>query len=213
MSENAQNTETATKRSSKLMLGHSLGWWNGATLIALFCAAASAVAIMLTQYATIRLQTQEANDANLRIASLQKEGADARLEQERLKASFAWRTLGPGQADIFNRVLAMHPGSVNLWYVLGDPESAFLAAQYARIIGAANWQVAAAGANFTGIAFGITLAKTETTDGQVLSAALQKAGIEFSASDLPEPVFTSGATKIKEAPVLLIGSKRPAVYP
>ena len=125
MTNNTQNTTTATKRSSKLIFGHGLDWWNGATLIALFFAAASAAAVVLTQYATIRIQTQEANEANLRIASLQKEAADARLEQERLKATLAWRTLVPGKVAILSTVLERHPGTVNVWYVLGDPEAAF----------------------------------------------------------------------------------------
>lgn len=213
MIDNAKNTTTATKRSSKLIFGHGLDWWNGATLIALFFAAASAAAVVLTQYATIRIQTQEANEANLHIASLQKEAADAHLEQERLKATLAWRTLTPGKVSILSTILARHPGAVNVWYVIGDPESAFLAAQYCRVLAEAKWRVSSAAASFTGIAFGITVTDGDTADGQVLMDALHKAVILVSPGPLPPPVFTSGENKINDSPILMIGSKRPAIFP
>jgi len=147
-----------------------------------------------------------------RAAALEKEAATARLEQERLKASLAWRVLPPAQAAALEQRLASHPGSVNLWYTDGDPEALYLAIQFSKILENAKWKVLPAGANLSGIVFGIAAPDTTGADASALRAALHGAGIPFSTDPLPPVGFTIGATKGSGVPTLMIGSRPPAVF-
>lgn len=203
----------SSKRSSKVILGLDLYAWNRVMLLALAGAAIAAIIVGIAQAAIIRLQQRADVEQKVTIARLEKDAADARLEQERLKASFAWRTLDQATANALVTGLAPHPGTVNVWYTAGDPESMFFAIQFVRVLEAAHWKVAPAAANLSGLVFGIALNDATNVDGQSLSSALTSAGVEFSTGPIPPISFTSGARRVQGAPLLMIGSKKPAVFP
>jgi hypothetical protein len=150
--------------------------------------------------------------ANERAAQLEKDAANARLETERLKQTVAWRTIPPQVATTLENALAAKPGSVNLRYTDGDPESLYLAIQFSQIFTKAKWQVAPGSLKLNAIVFGIFLPDI-AGDGQSLRAAFSAANIAFTTEPLPasgSSVSFNVAT-ITGAPMLLIGSKPPAV--
>lgn len=150
--------------------------------------------------------------ANERARALEKDAAQARLEQERLKVSLAWRVLSQQEASALQASLAAHPGSVNLWYTQGDPESLYLAIQFDAVFRNAHWTVLPSGATLAGIVFGIAAPDATGSDAAALRAALHSARIEFSTDPLPPWQTTIGATRNPVLPTLMIGSRRPAVF-
>lgn len=150
--------------------------------------------------------------ANERAAALEKEAQTARLEQERLKATLAWRVISNQEATALQNALAAHPGSVNLWFTQGDPESMYLAIQFSTILQNAHWTVLPAGATLAGIVFGIAAPDANSADAMSLRAALHGAGFAFSTDPLPPWQSTIGATRNAAFPTLMIGSRRPAVF-
>jgi hypothetical protein len=69
---------------------------------------------------------ETAGNALVRAAELEKEASLAKLETEKIKLVVAWRTISPETALELEKILAANPGSVNLRYMDGDPESWFL---------------------------------------------------------------------------------------
>jgi hypothetical protein len=152
--------------------------------------------------------------ANERASALEKEAADARLEQERLKATLAWRVLLPGQAQILQRGLEGHVGSVNLWYTSGDPESLFFAIQFAKIFESARWNVSFAAASISnGLVWGIAAPDADGADALALRTVLKGTSLGFSTDPIPPPGMLLGGNRILNAPVLMIGSRRPTIFP
>jgi hypothetical protein len=60
--------------------------------------------------------------ANERTALLEREAAQARAEQERLKATMAWRRITAAQFETLNRILRGHPMKVWVSSLSDDPE-------------------------------------------------------------------------------------------
>ncbi len=88
-----------------------------------------------------------------------------------------------------------------------------LAFQFSTILQSAHWTVFAAGATLGGIVFGIAAPDSNGTDALSLRGALQGAGFAFSTDPLPPWQATIGATRNAAFPTLMIGSRRPAVFP
>jgi multidrug efflux pump subunit AcrA (membrane-fusion protein) len=166
-----------------------------------------------------------AAQANERAAALEKDAATARLEQEKLKATLAWRIVPLSEAVALQHALAGHPGTVNLWYTAGDPESLYLALQIGQILEKAGWKVNAGAVTLAGIVFGISTPpgtkngieiaspSTASTDLVALRGALRAAGIDFSEEPLPPIGSIMGSPEGTGSPILMIGSRRPAVFP
>src|SRR5215831_5748035 len=101
---------------------------------------------------------ERASQVEQRAADLEKEAASARLETEKLKAVVAWRIIPTESASQLEKALSDKPGSVNLRYTEGDPESLFLAIQLSNILSKAKWQIAAGSLKpANAILFGISL--------------------------------------------------------
>lgn len=146
-------------------------------------------------------------------ATANKAADDAKLQTEKIKQVVAWRTLSPTNATQLTRVLSEHPGSVNLRYTNGDPESLFFAIQLSKALSEAKWQVAAGSENSNSIIFGLILPSADTTDMGVLKSALSAAMIPFSTE--PPPNTGSSASfnvsTIPGAPTLMVGSRFPPI--
>ncbi len=152
--------------------------------------------------------------ANENTARLEREAASAKLETEKLKQVVAWRIIQPEAAAELEKILSGKPGSVNLRYTDGDPESLFLAIQISQILGKAKWQIAPGATKFANaIQFGIALPDSAGTDAQTLRKAFVAAKIAFSIGPLPPAGVMFGVANIPSAPTLMIGSRMPVHIP
>jgi hypothetical protein len=124
-----------------------------------------------------------------RLADAEKEAADARLETERLRAKYAWRTLGGEQMGAMINALRSSPSTVTISFVDGDIESAYFVNLLANAFRVAWWRVnlqaAAYGLNPW---YGIVLPRRE--DGgddrtELISRALSVAGIGHNFAPIP----------------------------
>jgi hypothetical protein len=150
--------------------------------------------------------------ANARAAELEKEAANARLETERIKEAVAWRVIPPESISELEKVLAAKPGSVNLRYMDGDPEALFLAIQISQILSKAHWKVAPGAVKpDNAIVFGIGLPDVAGVDVQTLRVAFSAAKVPFSTNALPPAGVSFSISTIEGAPILMIGSKKPAL--
>jgi hypothetical protein len=155
----------------------------------------------------------DAAKANEKAAGLQKEAAAARLETERLKGVVQWRALSTEEASLLENVLSEAPGSVNLRYVDGDPESLFLAIQFSHILEKAHWRVAPGATKLANaIVFGIALPDKDGGDAQTLRKAFSAAKLSFSTNSIPEGIQFL-VSSISGAPTLFIGSRTPPQFP
>jgi hypothetical protein len=81
------------------------------------------------------------NIADERIAEAERKTAEAKLETEKLKAQFAWRTLTPDQRTKLRSAISAKSGSIWVEYMNGDVESQYFADQFLRVFAEAKWQV------------------------------------------------------------------------
>ena len=87
--------------------------------------------------------------AKERAASLEKEAAQARAEQERLKQIVSWRVLSKEAGEKLVFLLAKNKALITLAYVGADPEVLGLAIQFSKIFEAAHWQVLSSAMTFS----------------------------------------------------------------
>ncbi|KAA3510077.1 hypothetical protein [Agrobacterium rosae] len=152
-----------------------------------------------------------ASDALVRAAALEKEAAFARLETEQLKTAVTWRTIPPEMGQKLGERLKLSPGGVNLRYIDGDPEALYLAIQISEIMTNAGWQVAPGAIKpINSIFFGISISQDASPTGQALKQAFTEAEISFSNDDI-QIGAAFNIQMLRNAPTLMIGSRRPAV--
>ena len=167
------------------------------------------------QTAAAQAESQRAGEAAAkaqeRAAQLEKEAAEARLETEKIKQAVTWRTIPAQVAATLENALTAHPGSVNIRYTDGDPESLVLAIQFSRIFSKANWRVASAALKLPGVIFGLDLPPDSSSDAQNLRNAFQAARIPLAFEPLPTMGLEFMAQSIPGAPTLIVGSKPPAL--
>jgi hypothetical protein len=162
------------------------------------------------EIATAKQQTAEANE---RTAQLAKEAAEARLEQERLKAQLAWRTIAPDVSAVLELTLREHPGKINLQWANGDTEAQFLAIQLANIFDRAHWEKRTAALNrFSGIAFGLRVfdlpGSPSPDDLANVRAAFTAVQIPFAGEMPPMPGGTTAFGNVmNDAPIIFVGTK------
>jgi hypothetical protein len=154
-----------------------------------------------------------AGNAVVRAAGLEKEAWAAKLETEKLKQVVVWRTLSPENAAELLKSLSAHPGSVNLRYTSGDPESLFFAIQLSKTLHEANWQVAPGSENSNLITFGVSLPGASSPDMDALRGAFSAAKIPFATETPPNTGSSVGfnIATIAGAPTLMVGSKPPPI--
>ena len=225
--ERPQIENAAFSKKDRRMFGFDLAWWNTAVLVSLALAAMAAVAVLVATRAVIMLQNQEAKDnsdaleryklevtakvaeSNERAANLEKEAADARLEQEKLKAQLAWQTMSRQAAETLTRRLSTKPGSVNVQYVANDPEAHAFAIQIANVFDSAGWTVALMGQTYAGAVFcGLWVPGPQTDETKLIREAITESGDSFSIDELP-PAAMGVGDSIPDAPILFVGTKPP----
>jgi hypothetical protein len=161
--------------------------------------AESAAAIEKAQADIAKAVTQTAK-ANERAAALEKEAANARAEQERLKAQLAWRRLTKEQHDFLVAALRPHATKLDLSHP-DDSEAALLASEIEQTLKEAGWTVS----NSTGFwapkpPIGIIVGQQSDTIPHPLAKALADAGFQI----IIEPGLPADQLK------LIVGVKPPA---
>jgi hypothetical protein len=91
-----------------------------------------------TAKADVAKANAEITEAKRQTAVLEKDAAEARLEQERLKAQLAWRSLSPAAFARLVEVLSSAKGSVVVGYIQHDPESLAFAIQIGKVFDRLN---------------------------------------------------------------------------
>jgi hypothetical protein len=169
-----RNTAKPTKMSSPVPVDPSLldwaerwypiSWWLlAAAGVITAVGACATVVFFILQWRTVKIRERQADwhiaqlgitaaqaneragKANERAASLEKDAAQARLEQEKLKQLLAWRTLSEAETASLSAALKNVSVSVSRWvslqFVRNDSESLYLAQQITRILEDAGWKV------------------------------------------------------------------------
>jgi hypothetical protein len=153
--DSAQAQTIVRAKMDSALLGHGSDWWNGAMLVSLALAAFIAFPVAMATAGVIVVQKREAVAAAERIASLEKETADARLEAERIKKEVAWRELNADTRAKLIAGLSTKPTSVTLVFVSGDAEATEYCAQFVSAFKQAGWKVQIVGRTFLGPPVGI----------------------------------------------------------
>lgn len=145
--------------------------------------------------------------ANARAAALENDAAQARLEQERLKAQLAWRTIAPVPAGNLTALLALKAAQVNIQYPSGDTEAEYLAIQFANLFEKAGWQVAMFSATIHGaVIWGLFIPDPAYDATPTIREAFTAVGIGFSTDALP-PAGMGFGNSFPNAPILFVGTK------
>jgi hypothetical protein len=151
-----------------------------------------------------------AEDAKMRAAQSQQDAEQARLEQEKLKAQLAWRSLTPEIAAQMTSRLSTSKHSVILAYVSNDPEALWLAIQFSKIFDAAKWKVIPQSRTYAGrLVFGISVSGRANTATSLLRRVLSESGVPFSTNKIPPPEMSIGDPNTKADVTLMVGSKAP----
>jgi hypothetical protein len=154
----------------------------------------------------------ELAEARKQTAMLEREASQARLEQLRLKALLAWRTLSPSAASALRSQLSATPAKINIEYVHSDVESQYFAVQIANTFVDARWNVAMVGVVYDGsLVFGMAVPDSRSPETVLVRKAFEATGIEFDARDVPRSARVHG-TRIDTSASIFVGSK-PAPSP
>ena len=167
-----------------------------------------------------------AEQANARGVMLMKEANEARLEQERLKAVLAWRTIPKtARTNIASR-LAQHVGTVTIAYIQNDPESIFFAVSIKEIFEEANniakqpiWHVSIEPRMYSDKAvFGLYISgQGNSVSTQAIQQAFSSQNIPFSPQHMPNqginvgPSLALGPIPLRTEALIVVGSKTPPV--
>ena len=172
-------------------------------------------AVARAEAATANEGAAKANEglgkAQEEIAIANKDAAEARLETARLQHAVAWRNLSPTMVSRLLDILKSHaPGTVNIQYVSGDPETLFFASQILNVFEGAHWQVAASSVNITNVlVFDVSIIDNPSPQTNLLRDAFTRAGIRFFAGQRPGSSWQSSGAEAPGAPTVLIGPRTP----
>jgi hypothetical protein len=175
----------------------------------------SRLVTLVKQEGTDRIEIANTNE---HAAELGKEAAEANVRAAEVMKATAWRGFTAQQASGLKAVLSRRPGKILLGWVVGDPESLYLAIQFNNLLHTANrkWDVAPdALSSPNSLVWGIWIpnepGSTEAT--QILRKAFTASGMQFKTGNLPKTVGIGWGVanpKVKERRALIFfGSKQP----
>jgi hypothetical protein len=205
MAEQAKNNQRGTMFG--LPIDTVSSWANALYLIALAVAAVASFVIFRVSSEKDRELARFRSESQERTAQLENDAEQAKLEQERLKARLAWRTLSPELRERLVAALAAHPSRLNIEYVANDTEAQYFAIQIAKSFEEAKWEIAMMQATHAGaVVFGVWIPNSPLTGAAEAQAAFKEAGISFSTEKPPESGLGFGG-RLPNTGKLLIGSK------
>jgi hypothetical protein len=158
--------------------------------------------------------TSKTEDAKAEAARANEAAANAKLEQEKIRAQLAWRTLNKDQFDSLVEAFKKHRGSINLVYGSNDSESQFLAIQFSKLFETAGWTISGSARTMPGIVFGILIPGKHSSRADVVRTEFTKVGIPFSMQDIPVnnpgiSIDMGSDRNIASDVTIFIGSKPP----
>jgi hypothetical protein len=180
---------------------------------------------------TARNTQQDADAANaaeklatlqLQLAAAEKDTAQARLDQEKIRSSLAWRTIAPAVRKQIATLLQNTGGSVTLAYVEHDPESISFALAIRQIFDDANvlahsdkWQIVPEPRVYArSVLFGLFISGPDRAVVDSIRKAFAAAQIPFFTRDTPNLGVEIGTLSQPPVPLttkalIMVGSKRP----
>lgn len=170
----------------------------------------------------IAAANEEIARSSERAAALEKDAAQARLEQRRIEAAVAWRVVAPDNRNsLVNSLANGSGGSVEISYPSNDSEALFLASQFNRIFSEANakagkelWSLSVQPRLFARVIFW-DLSISGQADPVVRSVreAFSAAGLPYQKYSIPNQLVDGPGMAIGGVPpsdvMVWIGSKRP----
>jgi hypothetical protein len=159
------------------------------------------------EIARIHLETAKATE---RAAKLEKEAANAHLEQEKLKAKVAWRNLTPIMEEQLSHVIRGTTHTIMIGYISSDAESAYFAMQLSKAFKTAGWNTLTQSQTYNCVILGVCVPDPPTPATILARQALTAAEIPFGIVVLPSPGMTTGSGGSGEA-TIIVGSK-PQVF-
>jgi hypothetical protein len=180
--------------------------WTGLGVLGAILVGVGAIGTWRAGVAKEGFASDRAKAAELAIEKQRTQTANANLKVEELKAQLAWRELTSGQAEALIKEGASEPGSVNIKYVSGDPESQMYALELSDALRRAGWQTGTTGFALAEPAFGLLVPDEEKTAHlrHVFTAA--KLRVE-KGSPATQGWVGFIPDNVQEAPVLFVGSK------
>jgi hypothetical protein len=139
--------------------------------------------------ADIAKANAEIAEAKRQTALLEKQAAEARVDQERLKASVVWRSIPKAIGDRISVRLAARKGTVRLLVLANDPEGMAFSSMLTRILANAKWEAfAEAGSWVNWLPVGVSIYGPNDDLVKFVLNSFKAEGIEFSdAKPLREP--------------------------
>ncbi len=183
---------TTNTKASEIDKGHGMSaddiffWANWVLVGALVLGVLATYAIVVSgsiRDRELKKELKEKDDrissANERAKQLEKDAANARLEQERLKSVVAWRSLTKEQHDPLITSLKGHKFSVWTSWVGKDPEATIFRNQIDATLKEAGLETK----HFSGweMAIGLQIRNLPGKDYDILMRAFQKANIPFES--------------------------------
>jgi hypothetical protein len=232
------NIENAnvSKGVRRVIFGFDLHSWEQLMLLSLGLAGLIAITVFVTTASVVILQRRE--NAQLRealtkanveitntqadIAQAQREAAEARLEQERLKSIVVWRNFTPAKmrelVDLLRATSSEPAYKVLITYAANDPEAQFFAMDIHNALTLAFWKVwPPIPRTFQFQYFELRVPPPENEAVRALRAALSTAGIPFSAEQIHGGNMMQFGVPLENGqPVVMdaeifVGSRRPLV--
>jgi len=149
----------------------------------------------------------EMEEARKKTAIVERDASQARLEQLRLKALLAWRTLSPPLAGALRSHLSTTPSKVNIEYVHSDAESQYFALEIAHTFVDAKWNVGLQGVVYDGVlVLGLVVPDSQSPETLLVRKAFDAVGIQHVARDVPRSGRVHG-TRVDTSATIFVGSK------
>jgi hypothetical protein len=170
----------------------------------------------------IAAANQDIAKSNERAAALEKDAAQARLEQRRIESAVAWRVVAPaGRALLANSLAEGVGGSVEISYPSNDSESLFLASQLNGIFKEANvdarkelWKIIVQPRLFArAIFWDLSISGQSEAVVRSVRGSFSAAGLSYLTYSVPNQLVDGPGMAIGGVPpsdvMVWIGSKRP----
>lgn len=147
--------------------------------------------------------------AHEQAALLEKQAADAKLEQEKLKEQLAWRTIPSDQIEKMVAALSKGPASITIAYVSNDPEALWLGIQLSKVFERAGWGVNAQGRVYNDqLLFGLFV-NGAGPEANLVKKVFADVGVGFSTEPVPPPPIAYMVVSPPPPVLVMIGSKQP----
>lgn len=157
---------------------------------------------------------KSAAEANERTATLIKEAEEAKLAQEKLKASVQWRAI---PIEVRNQLivsLSKTPYNISINYVANDPEAIYFAKQFIDIFKESNWGVIIHQNTYSEAVLDLHIQPSDNEASKLINFIFSENGFKFSADMInrPHSMYSKDISPLipkHDTATIIIGSKTP----